>query len=401
MSLRSLTITLALAAIASAQSPSQVESVWVELGAEGKIIARAITKQPQCPAITLAGAPRSMQVRAIAKSDYPVRACEFVIPPDVAFAAIAGIPLPLPKKEPRTIAVLGDTGCRLKDDSVQACNDPAAWPFPAVAARIASMHPDLVVHVGDYLYRETACPPGDNCAGPHGENWDVWNADFFAPAAPLLRAAPWVLVRGNHEDCHRAGEGWFRFLDAGPRPDKCAEIVEPFRVPAGTGLDLLVLDVSRGKDPVSNADLQIDKLQKLAHADSWIVMHRPIWWQRTSRAGDDGGRKEDAPVLPDAVQLVLSGHVHSFGALSFKNGQRPAQLIAGDAGTSLDTKSILSGANGAVYGEPFEAQEWKGQFGFAMFEKTAAGWQATGYDPNGKAFAACKLTGKSLSCQKP
>ena len=55
------------------------------------------------------------------------------------------------------------------------------------------------------------------CAGsPFGDNWPTWQADFFAPAQPLLRAAPWVVVRGNHEDCSREGLGWFRFLD--PRP---------------------------------------------------------------------------------------------------------------------------------------------------------------------------------------
>ena len=29
-------------------------------------------------------------------------------------------------------------------------------------------------------------------------------------------AAPWIVVRGNHESCSRAGQGWWRFLD--PRP---------------------------------------------------------------------------------------------------------------------------------------------------------------------------------------
>ncbi len=67
-------------------------------------------------------------------------------------------------------------------------------------------------------YREDECPAGNTgCAGsPSGYGWAPWNADFFAPAAPLFAAAPWVMVRGNHEDCSRAGEGWFRFLDRLP-----------------------------------------------------------------------------------------------------------------------------------------------------------------------------------------
>ncbi len=75
-----------------------------------------------------------------------------------------------------------------------------------------------MIHVGDYVYRETPCPEGNTtCAGsPWGYGWDVWNADFFEPAAPLLANAPWLVVRGNHENCARAGEGWLRFLDPLP-----------------------------------------------------------------------------------------------------------------------------------------------------------------------------------------
>ena len=55
------------------------------------------------------------------------------------------------------------------------------------------------------------------CAGsPWGYGWDAWDADLFTPARPLLAAAPWIVVRGNHESCNRAGQGWWRFLD--PRP---------------------------------------------------------------------------------------------------------------------------------------------------------------------------------------
>mgnify|MGYP000167914488 CR=1 FL=1 len=61
-----------------------------------------------------------------------------------------------------------------------------------VAGAVAAWDPDLIVHVGDYLYRESPCPEGQSgCAGsPHGDNWATWNADFFAPASPLLGAAP-------------------------------------------------------------------------------------------------------------------------------------------------------------------------------------------------------------------
>ena len=93
------------------------------------------------------------------------------------------------------ILVLGDTGCRIKGETVQACNDPAQWPFPQVAAQAAKLKPDLVIHVGDYLYREFGCPAGDaRCAGsPSGDNWTTWAADFFTPGKVASRAAPWVI----------------------------------------------------------------------------------------------------------------------------------------------------------------------------------------------------------------
>ena len=75
-----------------------------------------------------------------------------------------------------------------------------------LAKSVAAARPDLVIHVGDYLYRESPCPKNDHgCAGsPYDDSWFTWKADFFVPAAPLLQVAPWIMVRGNHEICKRA-----------------------------------------------------------------------------------------------------------------------------------------------------------------------------------------------------
>ena len=104
----------------------------------------------------------------------------------------------------------------------------ARWPFATIAAIIAGHRPDLVVHLGDYYYRESSCPDGEEgCAGsPFGDRWSSWNADFFAPARPLLRSAPWVFVRGNHEGCERGGKGWYRFLRLS-RPPNASRILPP------------------------------------------------------------------------------------------------------------------------------------------------------------------------------
>jgi hypothetical protein len=104
--------------------------------------------------------------------------------PDVISASVAGKNLPLPKPVPLKILILGDTGCRMKssDNAFQSCDDMNKWAFSTVAKTAASFAPDLVVHVGDYHYRENPCPENNaGCAGsPWGYGWDAWQADFYA-----------------------------------------------------------------------------------------------------------------------------------------------------------------------------------------------------------------------------
>ena len=57
--------------------------------------------------------------------------------------------------------------------------------------------PDLVIHVGDYYYRENACPPNKGCAdSPFGDHWPTWQAELFDPAGFVDIAPPggWVPV---------------------------------------------------------------------------------------------------------------------------------------------------------------------------------------------------------------
>ena len=193
-----------------------------------------------------------------------------------------------PKPKPERILVLGDTGCRIKGKTVQACNDPAQWPFPQVAAQAAKLKPDLVIHVGDYLYREFGLSEDDaRCAGsPSGDNWTTWAADFFTPGKALLEAAPWVIARGNHEECARAGAGFLRLI--GPLPvvegAPCVEHVTPYAVQLGTN-DLIVTDNASAVDCCAigrtgrHATSRISRrFRKLAIGEpTWIAGHHPIW----------------------------------------------------------------------------------------------------------------------------
>ena len=206
---------LSVPAVAAEEAPA---ARWVQYGSDGKLEARVAVATPACPSITVDGHVLPMHERAAADDDFPLRICSAKIPEGAHSLAVLGQALPAAKAAPMRIAVLGDFGCRMNERQIQNCRDPAAWPFARIAALAAAKHPDLVIHVGDYLYREEPCPPDDaRCAGsPSGDNWPSWKADFFDPAAPLLHAAPWVIVRGNHEECARAGPGWSRLL--GPMP---------------------------------------------------------------------------------------------------------------------------------------------------------------------------------------
>src|SRR5215831_8487936 len=237
-------LVLALEPLAADAQSSKLESTYVVLGPQGAVARAIVAEATRCPTITIDGSQREMNVRAAPDAMFAVLVCEMPIPASATAASIENAPLPLPRSQLKSIAAFGDTGCRLKaakgndgdDDEdggkYQECNNPAAWPFAQVAASIAAAKPDLVIHVGDYLYRESACPPRDaGCArSPYGDDWPTWKADFFAPAAPALRAAPWIVVRGNHENCKRAGAGYFRLLDPAPAsaPPPCIELIPQY-----------------------------------------------------------------------------------------------------------------------------------------------------------------------------
>ncbi|MFI4973316.1 MAG: metallophosphoesterase [Caulobacterales bacterium] len=391
------------------------DRIWVELTDRGAQ-ARVATAAAQCPAATVDGVSLPMLLRAPAGGDFPVTVCQLTLPASAKSASIEGRALPLPKARPSRLLIFGDTGCRLKGMAVQNCNDPRAWPFALVARRALAHHPDLVIHVGDYWYRETACPPGrSGCAGsPWGDNWTTWDAEFFAPAAPLLAAAPFVVVRGNHEDCQRGGPGWFRLLDAAQQPLTCPAASAPYAVDLG-GLNLYVLDSADTQDAsappaaVAAFGAELDGLkEQLAHQPGWIVTHRPIWGLAPLvRLGPLGPMEaplnatEQAAVRGrdlSAVQMVVSGHVHDFSTFSFGK-DRPAQLVAGTGGDTKETDPAHAMAQRIVGLDGMSASSFAfSRWGFLILDRAGSDWDGAFYDLDDKVLARCRLHGRSLTC---
>src|SRR6185312_565376 len=188
---------------------------WIQYASDGAPHVRVIPAAGRaCPSVMVDGARVQTQLRVGSTAAFAPVLCDARITARATDVHIGALRLPRMPARVKRIAVLGDTGCRVEYLFVQNCNSPKAWPFAQIARSIARDRPDLIVHVGDYLYRETACLPFDGrCAHtPHGDNSPAWDADFFTPGAPLFAASPLVMARGNHEECSRAGLGWWRYL---------------------------------------------------------------------------------------------------------------------------------------------------------------------------------------------
>ncbi len=396
----------------SAYAQANAPIVFTILGPEG-VVARAIVESGGCPQITVNGNTSAMQQRAAPSSDFPVTVCDRLLPANATAVSVNGQDLKLPKAQPQRVIVIGDTGCRLKGDNVQSCNDPAQWPFAQVADSAAKTNPDVVIHVGDYHYRESPCIVDKaNCAGsPYGDNWAAWNADFFVPGASLLKAAPWVIVVGNHEDCARAGIGFFLLLDPRAMPPSCPTYTDPYAI---NYLDpqLIVLDDSAvddfniKPDQVAAFTTQFGQINQLAKGTTWLLLHDPMYV--FGHAGVKDGKEQlfqDQPTLqqasnntfPPSVQMFIGGHIHLFEVLNF-DGVRPPQLVVGNSGTLLDppVTTPLTGLDIAgmkvSYGTTID------RFGFVTMERGEGQWALGIKNVSGGDMDKCVLKDRSLLC---
>ena len=420
--------------VAVAPATAAAPIAFIVMAPGGGSVARVITDVTTCPVLRIDGRAYPMRLRAApaklpprpsasgAAESHPsaflITVCERAVPRTAKAASVNGIRLPLPRRVIHRIVLIGDTGCRLKasSESYQACNDPQRWPFAAVARAAAKARPDLVLHVGDYHYRENACPDGNaRCVGsPWGYGWDAWRADFFAPAAPLLAAAPWVVDRGNHEECARAGQGWWRLIDphplvAGadcvdPANDAAGDHTPPYAVKLGDHARLIVADFAKigedgFKDDAVRARYKADgaAITAMARAGdtNFVTDHYPFAavtiGKKKLKVGyasvaEAFGADTAVPTLPH-VAAVLSGHVHLLQYAALKG--RPAQIITGYSGTQEDeppAPGSADAANDLPDGLSLKDIETRyGLFGFATLDRMSHGrWLLIARDIDGK-----------------
>jgi len=327
------------------------------------------------------------------------------------------------------VVIIGDTGCRISIGNVyQACNDPTQWPFSVIASATAAMQPDLVLHVGDYEYRDNPCPPGNTaCANePWGYGSDAWAADFFKPAAPLLAAAPWVIVRGNHEVCNRSGQGWYRYLDPNdssgvktcndPANDNTGNFNDPWAVSFGD-TQFIAFDSSNVSktaytpatfEPYTDELLGAKTLSTPGFLNIFAVHHPVLGYSAANppTLGSPGLQSVmnaafPGNYYPPNTAIAIHGHVHDFQAFDFSSNH-PATFVAGNGGDNLDSalpatfdpNTDLPAPNTVV-----KAFAYSQEFGFLVMDRVGAvgdkNWKFTSYRTDGTVIAVCSMAAAS------
>lgn len=421
------------------------------VGPGGHALVRWVGQASACPPVQWDDGPAQLmplrvdaQVTAAVPGvsravDFPVRVCEMAWPQGARQAQVGGQRLLAAAGPVRRVAILADTGCRMKaaENAFQDCNDPRQWPFAQITDAAARLKPDMVLHIGDIHYRESPCPPGrEGCAGsPSGYGWAAWQADFMDPARRLLQTAPWLFVRGNHESCSRAGQGWFRLVDAAawspPRScndlalDDVADHSVPFAVPVAAGAQFIVFDSSRAVNQTLTAvsDLYARYRQDLVTAEklaqgqhSVFLSHHPLLAVYQGKDGQSPRPGGNASVLsvarslwgdqifPADVDWAMHGHIHVFESLSFRSGQA-ASLVLGHSGSAMDMAppTQLPDRFQVVPGAALDLEAYTGhaRFGFNMLDIPQAPgqpWLLTQYDVQGQAMLTCQLTPKHSHC---
>jgi hypothetical protein len=368
---------------------------------------------------------------------FSVIVCEALVEFDIKYTlafADGSIDLPVAKSNIKHVQVFGDTGCKTKDCAV---GTPSKH-FKSLADSGAKKKPDVVLHMGDYNYRGTggqvvfsskngqgklvqqgqwpydagddqsqSAHCGQNIGAPYYSQsainankpdiWRNWHDDLFRSAGKLFKAAPWIVTRGNHELCSRAGRGYFYFLDPSSNlidgagqlscPNESPEkgpignfIQRPSYKVSFNQLDVVVIDSANACDGFTNSPFTavyqevFNGLETLvSNKNSWLITHRPIWAVQGYDPDKSTGctsanqfacvnqmmQKAVAGLpnqtLPQAIKLLFTGHMHKFESVSFVNGEHPPNIVVGSSGVSLSGDAPVGGAMVTIDNKPVKA----------------------------------------------
>jgi len=496
--------------------------IYVILGLEGTPHVRVIVdKMDACPSPLhpeLLDEDRVLDTRTLGNPiddsampyKFPIKVCELIGHSGTVYRRLLELgelslswkdksyPVPRVKSNPTRYLLTGDTGLRLKPSNLGLGNlgDPPCnaseiygihqcflnftkqdlvesqtgsyqgldeWMFKEIADSAASKDVDVIVHVGDYLYRQGPCPINNtdskdgntkDCSavilpefasalnitpetvmnfipGFYGDNWWGWWADFWYPMLNLLKTAPLIPTRGNHEICERGGYGFFIFLSPVAIEDFCLDNFPVYRVPFENeqfivmddsiinplygGVDKYIpgecpgipssgaikpVQENRFEDPTDESVMQqLDTFQRhfkdvetfsQTHNNNFYVGHRPVLGIGCNSSHvvtlDWTLQQSLGPTTLDRISGIITGHMHWLQALQFDNDSLPAQLVVGNGGTKLIQNYINQSSISYIdlyVGKPeynIKGRIQKGitmsEFGFGIMERSDGG----GYD---------------------
>ena len=340
--------------------------------------------------------------------------------PEVKYQDIKPLSFHPTASSPLRIAILGDTGCRLKENKgqpfYQNCQSKEEWPYPEVVKTIAQEPYDFAIHTGDYHYREQCSDPKKcpQLSRSLGYGWLAWWDDFYQPTQPLFKKSPILFVRGNHEDCQRAFSGWGPLSVLQKKfEDSCQEI-EPYQWIEIEDLVLINFDDSAFDDRSAWSELDQKKwlsiLSELADRarslngkkEIWFLAHKPVFGFVPSREdAEPQVINENLKKLMIQSKLVKeidyfqSGHIHNQQVA--RDPQGPLQVIVGHTGTSLDPfgRKILTD-------QIVTTTESKSSFGYAIFERIGfKKWNWIFKNQQGRPELICQVQAQKTQCDFP
>lgn len=334
---------------------AKVVYLWSQVIPDNMISVRAIVDDANCPMACVDGEEMAMNERASpVEKKFPEKVCQLSLPKDVEEIIIDDHQVPTLPAQIKKIAFIGDTGCRVTNLVEQACSSEKEWPLTLVLNSISTHKPDLIVHVGDYHYREKTCKSGQKCSQVYNYGSSSWYSDWFDPARDISALSPFLFVRGNHEGCSRAYEGWFRYFDSNDFSSaKCPNYTPSWVFDAGP-IQLDIFDSSYGKDSdyteeqIKAFSKQFDSLlQKNNPKPAWFLTHRPLWSHAKKSVifyhdGNIAQVRAFGNKFPANISAIISGHVH-IAQIIFMEG-KPTQIMVGNGGSLLysqDQKPVL------------------------------------------------------------
>jgi hypothetical protein len=133
--------------------------------------------------------------------------------------------------------------------------------------------------------------------------------------------------------------------------------------------------------------------------EAWLLTHRPLWVRYDPRGsdGDVTQRAAFADTMPDAVALVLSGHIHSFQAFDMTAGV--SQVVSGNAGVTLYPAPDETVHDIIVGGDKVRMATSDSGFGFVILERQVDGrWRLDAFDVAGVLRRSCQVKGQEIAC---